>query len=77
LVDRLKANGLPMLLDIGVDDFLINTNRDLHARLLAANVAHDYVERPGAHTWEYWENALPFQLLFFNKILKSNGVAIQ
>jgi S-formylglutathione hydrolase FrmB len=76
LVDRLKANGLPMLLDIGVDDFLINTNRDLHARLLAANVAHDYVERPGAHTWEYWENALPFQLLFFSKILKANGIAI-
>ncbi|HEV7347159.1 alpha/beta hydrolase family protein [Telluribacter sp.] len=77
LVDRLKANGLPFILDIGVEDFLIDTNRDLHARLLANGVPHDYIERPGAHTWEYWENALPFQLMFFNKILKANGVAVQ
>jgi len=69
LVDRLKANGLPLLIDCGVDDFLIETNRDLHRRLVAAQVPHDYIERPGAHTWEYWENSLPYHLLFFSKVL--------
>jgi len=76
LSDRLKANGLPLMLDIGVDDFLIDTNRDLHRRLLDNKTPHDYLERPGAHTWEYWQNALPYQVLFFSTILKANGVLV-
>ncbi|MBD2704337.1 esterase family protein [Spirosoma sp. BT702] len=76
LVDQMKANNLPLIFDIGVDDFLIDTNRDVHRRLLENKTPHDYVERPGAHTWDYWENALPYQLLFFNKILKANGAAV-
>jgi S-formylglutathione hydrolase FrmB len=76
LADRLKANGLALIFDIGVDDFLINGNRDLHQQLLANGTPHDYIERPGGHTWDYWENALPYQLLFFSKVLKANGVLI-
>jgi enterochelin esterase-like enzyme len=76
LTDRLKANNLPLIFDIDVDDFLIETNRDLHRRLVENNTPHDYIERPGAHTWDYWENALPYQVLFFSKILIANGVAV-
>jgi S-formylglutathione hydrolase FrmB len=76
MADKLKENGLHLIFDCGVDDFLIDTNRDLHQRLLANQTPHDYIERPGAHTWEYWENALPYQVLFFYKILKENGTAI-
>ena len=76
LADQLKANNLPLIFDIGVDDFLIETNRDLHRQLLENKTPHDYTERPGAHTWEYWENSLPYQLVFFSKILKANGVLI-
>lgn len=76
LADKLKANNLPLIFDIGVDDFLIETNRDLHRQLLANGTPHDYTERPGAHTWEYWANALPYQLLFFSKILKANAVNV-
>ena len=76
LADKLKANGLPLIFDIGVDDFLINGNRDLHQQLVENKTPHDYIERPGAHTWEYWGNALPYQVLFFSRILKANGVTI-
>ncbi|MBB3840145.1 S-formylglutathione hydrolase FrmB [Runella defluvii] len=76
MVDAIKKNGMPIIIDCGVDDFLIDTNRELHSRLLYANVPHDYTERPGAHTWPYWENSLPFHVLFFHKVLKSNGVTI-
>ncbi|MGA0559890.1 alpha/beta hydrolase [Larkinella sp. VNQ87] len=76
LADRLKANNLPLIFDIGVDDFLIEGNRELHRRLVENKTSHDYTERPGAHTWEYWENALPYQVLFFSKILKANGVFV-
>lgn len=76
MVDKIKANDVKLIFDCGVDDFLIDTNRDLHRQLLAKEVPHDYIERPGSHTWEYWENALPYQVLFFHKELKANGVAI-
>ena len=76
MVDKIKTNKLPTIIDCGVDDFLIETNRELHRRLVYAKVPHEYIERPGAHTWEYWENALPTHLLFFQGVLKSNGVLI-
>ena len=73
MVDKIKANKLPLIIDCGVDDFLIEPNRELHRRLVYAKIPHDYIERPGAHTWEYWENSLPYQVLFFSKIWKANG----
>ncbi len=76
LADQLKTNQLPLIFDVGVDDFLIEPNRDLHRRLTENKTPHDYTERPGGHTWEYWENALPYQLLFFSKVLKANQVTI-
>ena len=77
MVDKMKANQLPLIFDCGVDDFLIESNRELHRRLVYNKVVHDYTERPGAHTWEYWENALPYHLLFFSKILKSNAISVK
>ncbi len=72
-IDLFKANKMPLIIDCGVDDFLIETNRELHRRLVYNKIPHDYTERPGAHTWEYWNNSLPYHVLFFNKILKENG----
>lgn len=69
MVDIIKENKLPLIIDCGVDDFLIESNRELHRRLVYNKVVHDYTERPGAHTWEYWENALPYHVFFFSKIL--------
>ncbi|MDQ3535078.1 MAG: esterase family protein [Bacteroidota bacterium] len=77
MVDKMKANDVKMIIDCGVDDFLIEPNRELHRRLVYSKVPHDYTEKPGAHTWDYWENSLPYHVLFFYKILKSNGVAVQ
>lgn len=77
MVDAIKKNGMPVIIDCGVDDFLIEANRELHHRLVYNNVPHDYTERPGAHTWDYWQNSLPYHLLFFNKVLKSNGVTVE
>ncbi|GAB4023783.1 alpha/beta hydrolase family protein [Spirosoma koreense] len=74
MADKLKANGLPLIIDCGVDDFLIEPNRELHRRLVYNKTPHDYTERPGGHTWDYWQNSLPYHVLFFQKILKQNGV---
>ena len=72
MVDKIKANKMPLIIDVGVDDFLIESNRELHRRLVYERIPHEYTERPGAHTWEYWENSLPYHFYFFSKILKEN-----
>ena len=76
MADKMKMNGLKLVIDCGVDDFLIEPNRELHRRLVFNQTPHDYSERPGGHTWEFWQNALPFQVLFFSKILAENGALI-
>ncbi|NVO85788.1 alpha/beta hydrolase [Hymenobacter terrestris] len=77
MADKLLANGLPLIIDCGVDDFLIDINREVHRRLVYNHTPHDYIERPGAHTWDYWQNALPYQVLFFQKVLEAGGVAVK
>jgi enterochelin esterase-like enzyme len=66
VVTKMKTNKLALIIDCGVDDFLLESNRELHRRLVYDKVAHDYTERPG-HILEYWENALPYHLLFLVK----------
>ena len=58
-------DSLAIMLDCGTDDFFFEINQHLHATLLRQGMAHDYVVRPGGHHWDYWNNALPYHLLFF------------
>jgi S-formylglutathione hydrolase FrmB len=69
LVGKMKDNGIFLIIDCGVDDFLLETNRQIHQLLLQNQTPHEYTERPGAHTWQYWTEALPFHLLFINRVL--------
>jgi putative tributyrin esterase len=68
LAEQAKTAGrLPrMLIDCGTEDFLLDANRRYHAELLRLGVAHEYVEYPGAHDWDYWDlhvrTALRFHL---------------
>jgi S-formylglutathione hydrolase FrmB len=59
-----------MMIECGTDDFFTMINRQLHEKLLELKIPHDYVERPGAHTWEYWTNAVEYQLLFCKKFFE-------
>jgi S-formylglutathione hydrolase FrmB len=77
MADKMKKNNLKIIIDCGVDDFLVETNRELHRRLVYNQTPHDYTERPGGHTWDYWQNSLPYHVLFFYQILKDNGVTVQ
>jgi S-formylglutathione hydrolase FrmB len=73
MVDKMKANDVKLIFDCGADDIMIEPNRELHRLLTANGTPHDYVERPGKHEWTYWENAVPYQFLYFAKVLKANG----
>lgn len=67
LIDKLENKKLAIIVDCGVDDFFITVNRNLHKKLVDLKIDHDYIERPGAHNKDYWENSVDYQLLFFKK----------
>lgn len=67
MLPQLKQSGLNFIIDCGVDDFLIEDNRELHLQMVTNKIPHEYTERPGSHTWAYWGNALEHHLLFFQK----------
>lgn len=58
LVEKLLAKGekLPQLyLCCGTEDFLLESNRRFHRFLEEKNVAHIYLESPGAHDMPFWD----------------------
>lgn len=59
--------GLKIMFDCGTEDFFLDVNRELHETMLEKKIPHDYVERPGAHNADYWNNALDYHLLFIQK----------
>ncbi len=67
LAKRLKDGDLAISIDCGTDDFFIGVNRNLHRQLLDDNISHVYIERPGGHSWDYWSNAIKYQMLFFSE----------
>ncbi len=69
-IPKFKSAQLSLIVDCGVDDFFIGVNRAFHQKLLDAHVPHDYIERPGAHNWQYWNKAVRFQILFFAEFFK-------
>lgn len=60
-----QKDSLAIIFDCGNEDPFANINRQLHQKMLALKIPHDYIERPGNHNWDYWANAVKFQLLFF------------
>ena len=57
LVTALQENNAPipeMYICCGTEDFLIDNNRGFHQFLNDKGVKHTYVEGPGAHDWDYW-----------------------
>jgi S-formylglutathione hydrolase FrmB len=65
--DSVLPGGIRLAIECGLDDYLLNVNRNVHKRLTEQGIAHDYAERPGKHAWIYWQNAIEYQLLFFRK----------
>jgi S-formylglutathione hydrolase FrmB len=66
LLNRLTPNSLAIIIDCGSDDFFFKVNENLHQQMLYRNIPHDYISRPGGHTWPYWTNAVKYQFLFMS-----------
>lgn len=62
--------GQNIIVDCGVDDFFAGVNNDLHEALLARGIPHDYITRPGKHSWDYWRNSVLYHIDFFSEAFK-------
>ncbi|MCB0572117.1 MAG: esterase family protein [Phaeodactylibacter sp.] len=58
---------LELIFDCGTDDFFLDANRRVNQELGYLNIPHTYIERPGAHNWDYWQQAVKYQFLFFGE----------
>jgi S-formylglutathione hydrolase FrmB len=67
MVNDLKNNELNLIIDCGVSDNFYQINAGLHRRLMALKIDHDYIERPGGHNWQYWDNSIRYQFLYFDR----------
>ena len=71
LVEQLKNCPLKpaqnIIIDDGLNDIFIKNNIALHDKLVEAGIEHDFIVRPGRHSWDYWVNSLDYHMMFFQK----------
>ena len=67
IVESLVGKNKGLIIDCGIDDRFIESNRNIHKIMMDLNIEHDYYERPGGHSWDYWVNALEYHLLYFKR----------
>ncbi len=73
-MERYPKDSVAIIIDCGVDDFVLPMNRAVHQKMLTLKIPHDYTERPGRHDWRYWANAVQYQLLFFSNHFKQQAL---
>ena len=64
-IETKPTDSLVVIIDCGISDFIYGMSKSAHAALVKLKIQHDYIERPGKHDWNYWGNAIKYQLLFF------------
>lgn len=69
-IDKIQDGDLALIVDCGEQDFFLEVNKDFHKRLLARNISHDFITRPGTHNGKYWNNSIDYQILFFDKFFR-------
>jgi len=68
----LTPNSIQLIIDCGVSDFFHQVNANMHQKLLERNIPHVYIERPGSHSWDVWNDAVEYQFVFFNNYFLKN-----
>lgn len=64
LTHLLTPGSLTLIIDCGVSDFFFPVNQKLHEKLMLMNIPHDFIARPGEHSWAYWANSVQYQMFF-------------
>ncbi|WPR75014.1 alpha/beta hydrolase family protein [Algoriphagus sp. NG3] len=70
--NQLIPNRLKLIISCGTSDFFYQVNLNLHEQLAYNNIPHTFITGPGGHTWDYWADAVKYQLLFFHDFFPKN-----
>ena len=70
IIEKSPKDSLAIIIDCGINDQFYVDNKKLHEKMIRLKIDHDYIERPGGHTWTYWANSIEYQLLFFIKFFR-------
>lgn len=73
LTHLLVNDSLKIIIDCGASDFLYQENLALHKKLLYDKIDHDFLTRPGSHTWDYWAGSVQYELLFIHNYFISEN----
>ncbi len=75
IVQKIDHGRVPaMRIDCGVEDFLLDQNRQFHAHLDSLHIAHEYQEYPGSHDWAYWDKHVQEAVAFHARNLNLKKV---
>lgn len=75
VIEKKPSDSLAIIIDCGTEDFFYAVNKALHEKMLQLKIAHDYIERPGKHDWNYWRNAVKYQLLYFREYFQKMNLS--
>ncbi len=67
MIDTMSITNQKIIVDCGTEDFVLPFNEELHKLFMKRKIKHDYILRPGKHDWNYWSNAVYYQLVFFKR----------
>lgn len=71
LTHLLTPKSLSLIIQCGTEDFFYNVNVKLHEKLILNNIPHTFITNPGSHNWNYWADAIKYQLLYIHNNFKN------
>jgi S-formylglutathione hydrolase FrmB len=77
MIEKYKVEDTRIMIDCGVDDFFYPANKLLHEKMVKLKIPHEYIERPGNHSWTYWTNAVKYQLFYFTECFKEASTRLR
>lgn len=60
-----KGKDISLYISCGTEDSLLSHNQRLHKILEKEKIKHVYYEKPGNHTWEFWDQEIKEAIKFF------------
>jgi enterochelin esterase-like enzyme len=63
-------------IDCGKEDGLLSVNEQLHVCMNELDITHEFYQRDGGHTWDYWRQALPFVLEYSFRHMKDSTTSV-
>lgn len=77
MVYLLEETDLKIIFDCGKSDFFYKANKQFETKLKQCNIEHQFIERPGGHTWTYWANSIQIHAHFFSDFFKTSQVKLK